>query len=240
MALLPNPEASPYSSCDFGSAEMTHYSGSPQNGVLSNYINKSAVHQSWEVEAVCLIKEDLMSEYACCRRTFCSNQSIEAKLSSICENVRTRKDHGRMSDGIGIALSSEDDLPAFDGHRISSPKLSPKSFESLISSSVISSLPAAKGSTIAGSSQGISCTYPAGVEMVIGSLVFTTRRAMPLNCALARETVIVFIKRLVYGKTMHWSDEKSRRANKMPLSTPTKVTPVADATVAPLPGATDR
>jgi hypothetical protein len=34
---------------------------------------------------------------------------------------------------------------------------------------------------------------PVGVEIITGSFVFTTRRAIPPNCALAFETVIIFM-----------------------------------------------
>src|SRR5262245_39018612 len=100
-----------------------------------------------------------------------------------------------MADPVGFAFAGEDDLPAVEIQERSSPKDSPKDLASRISSSVIRMLPPAKGSMVPGRSQGINWTKPVGVAIVTGSFVFTTRRAMPLNWALAFETVIVFIER---------------------------------------------
>jgi hypothetical protein len=132
-------------------------------------------------------------EHLGCRRTLGSHYGIESQMPGVGQDVGARKDNGGMSDPVGFAFPGKDDLPAVEIQERSCSKDSPKEFASRISSVVIRILPGAKGSTEPGRSQGINCTRPVGVAMVTGCLVFTTRRAMPLNCALALETVIVLI-----------------------------------------------
>lgn len=172
---------------------MTYHACAAQNRVFAHDVDQRAVNERREFKAIGLIQQNLMRQDFRCRRSFRTHQSVEAKLPMIGKNVRTRQNHGRVSDWIGVAFPREDDLPPIQVHDLSSPKDSPNELAKRISSSVIFTAPAANGSTIDGKSQGISWTMPVGVEIITGCFVFTTRRAIPLNCALAFETVIVFM-----------------------------------------------
>ncbi len=166
-----------------------------------------------------------------------SGKKVNSEMSLIRENIRPRENDRRMAHHIGIVLPREDDLPPIESHFYASPKVSPKELASRISSAVIRTLPGPNGSTLSGKSHGISWTRPEGVEIVIGSLVFTTRRAMPLKWAFAFETVIVFISTLVYSVTMLWSSRESRLPNQRPEEIRLAVMPAA-ATLAEATAAT--
>lgn len=128
-----------------------------------------------------------------CRAPFRTDQGVKRKWSVIGKNLWTGQDDGGMPNRVRVALPRKDDFPPIKVHDFSSPKDSPNELASRISSSVILTAPAANGSTVDGKSHGISWTMPVGVEIITGTFVLTTRRAIPLNCALAFATVIAFI-----------------------------------------------
>jgi hypothetical protein len=172
---------------------MTYHACPPQKRILAHDIDQRAVDERREFKTVGLIQQNLVRQDFRCRRSFRPHQCVETKLSIVRKNVRTRQNHSGMSNRVGVAFPREDDLPPIEVHDLSSPNDSPNELARRISSTVIFIDPAANGSTLDGKSHGINWTMPVGVEIVTGSFVFTTRRAIPLNCALAFETVIVFM-----------------------------------------------
>lgn len=172
---------------------MTYHSCAPQNRVLAHNLGHRAVEERREFKTIGLIQQNLMEQYLRCRRPLRAYQSVEAKLSVIGKNVRNGQDDGRMPDRVRVAFPRENDFPPIKVHDFSSRKDSPNELASRISSSVILTAPAPNGSTMDGKSHGMSWTIPVGVEIVTGTFVLTTRRAIPLNCALALEAVIAFI-----------------------------------------------
>jgi len=82
---------------------------------------------------------------------------------------------------------------------------------------------------------------PAGVVIVTGLFVLTTLRAIPLNCALAFDTEIVFIGyNGLIGDHGIVSNDVKISFNQAPLQTPASGTPAAGAPVAPPPGIAGR
>jgi hypothetical protein len=172
---------------------MTYHAGAPQKRVFAHDVDQRAVDERREFKTVRLIQQYLVRQDFRRRRSLRAHQCVEAKLAIVRKNIRTGENNGGMSDRVGVAFPSEDNFPPIEVHDLSSPNDSPNELASRISLSVIFITPAANGSTIDGKSHGISWTMPVGVEIITGSFVFTTRRAIPLNCALAFETVIVFM-----------------------------------------------
>src|SRR5476651_654616 len=104
-----------------------------------------------------------------------------------------------MADGILVVDSKKNDVPAPKSH-----SESPKVLCRTISRGRSLRLPAGKGGTSVGSSYGAIWIKPLGTRTMTGFLDRTTLRAMPLNLALATETVSICIQEVRY-MTRKWS-----------------------------------
>ena len=225
----PNSETRADAAGDLSAPCMAYCPSVSQYRVLSYHIHQRAIDRRSEFEPVRFIQENLMRQHSSRRSLLGSHKCVEPKVPVVRKDVGARKNHRRMPHLIRHIFPRKNDLPAVKLHGVSSPNVSPSVFARRVSSSVRRIVPKGNGFTTGGRFQGISWTMPAGVVIVTGLFVLTTLRAIPLNCALAFDTEIVFIGYVgLIGDHCMVRNEVKSSPNQWPLRTALYVMPPAE------------